>query len=640
MRIRTKLLSLVILVAGGFILIAGLSVQTYLRLDSIKGAIEGGQRLVSQAQRAQGLLKDLVFDLFGSRLYSSLQGVVFSPGSSATERAWIEAVNEFRVSYEAYMADPAVRGLLIDPELKDAWTVAAPMSERAFKELADLRVTVDLIRAKYPDGDELYSRVQLSKDESLYAVFDRLRSSSFYLGNIFESYLNRFVTGLERQSKATERSILLAYALSSLLVIGIAVILVLLVTRSVAVNIALVEGALGRLAEGDFSFRVEPQGSDETGRLAKRLNQIGSRLKSNVDSLAALLADVNLAAPDEPDLDRTLAIVTDALLRDRGAECAAIYLLEGGEGTRSSWSGFDPFPGAGTGAPALALRVAATKEVLVLRDLAGDSGGTFPEGIDPAMRSLVIAPLAIRRRVSGVCLFGLRSRPFNDLEIAQLVSFADYAAQVIDNVVAQAGLLARRDAGFAALQAQVQPHFLYNVLNSLVALNRMEARDRLESSLHALKDLFRYSLGKEGLATVAEEAAFIEAYCGLQGLRFEGRLSWKIDVDPSVASLRIPRLIIQPLVENAIIHGVEPLERTVEVRISATAEAGFLVIRIDDDGAGCDPGLIREKERVGLGNIRERLALLYVGATLCIEGKSGGGFSVVIRIPLAAAGRP
>ncbi len=626
------MLSLVLLVAGGFILLAGLSVQTYVKLSSIRGAIEGGQRLMSQAQRAEGLLKDLVFVLFGPRLYSSLQGVTLAPSGPATERAWIEAVSDFRSAYQAYMADPSVKALLVDEELREAYAVAVPMSERAFSELDSLRTTIVHVRAAYPDSEDLYSRIQLSKDESLYAVFDRVRSSSLYLGNVFESYLNRFVSGLNRQSVETERRVILLYAVASLFVIGFAVALVLMVTRSVAANIGLVDGALERLAEGDFSLRVEAHGSDETGLLAMRMSQIAERLKRKVDSLASLLADVNLAIPDAPDLDRMLAIVTDALLRDGSSECAAIYLLEDGAWKRRSWSGFDPFPEAAQDALTVVAEVALANEALIVRDLAAMEAIRVIKGLDPSLRSLIAAPLAVRRRVAGVCIFGRRSRAFNDLEIAQLVSFADYTAQVIDNAVAQAALLARRDAEFSALQAQIQPHFLYNVLNSLVALNRMEARDKLESSLHALKDLFRYSLRKERLATVGEETSFIEAYCRLQGLRFEGRLSFSVRVDPEAAGLRIPRLIIQPLVENAMIHGVEPLERPVHVLVSATAEKGMLSLRVDDDGAGCDPADIREKGHIGLGNVRERLHLLYTDASLRLEGKPGAGFTAEIRI--------
>lgn len=634
MRIRSKLLSLVLVVAGGFALLTALSIQTYLRLSAMRGAIDDGARLVSKAQRAQGLMKDLVFDLFGPRLYSSLQGAMLSQGRIATEKAWIESVADFRGSYESFMADPELRKLLADEELREAYAVAGPMSERAFAEIESLRSTIERIRRVYPDDDNLYSRIQQSKDESLYVVFGSLRSASFYLGNIFESYLSRFVSGLERQSLEIEGRILLAYGASSLLIIGLAVAAALLMARSIAANLGRVEGALESLAGGDFSQRIAPLGSDEIGVIAGRVDAMAERLGRSVGSLAALLADVNRAVPEAPDLDRIVAIVTDALLRDEQAECAALYLLEGG-GMRSAWSGFDPFAGRRGADRAFVEERARAGEPLVLRDLGAGSAAAAGAGLDPALRSLVAAPLAVRDRVSGLCLFGRKSRPFSDLEVSQLLSFADYAAQVVDNAVAHAALLARRDAELEALQSQVQPHFLYNVLNGLVALNRMGERGGLESSLLALKDMLRYSIGGSRWSTVAEEAAFIESYCSLQKLRFEERLSYVIEVEPAAASLAVPRLVAQPLVENAVIHGAEPSAKPTTILFRAALLEGCLVLSVSDDGAGCDPATIREKERVGLGNLRERLGLLYPGASLKLEGKVGEGFRAELRIPVA-----
>ncbi len=634
MRIRSKLLSLVLVVAGGFALLTALSIQTYLRLSAMRGAIDDGARLVSKAQRAQGLMKDLVFDLFGPRLYSSLQGAMLSQGRIATEKAWIESVADFRGSYESFMADPELRKLLADEELREAYAVAGPMSERAFAEIESLRSTIERIRRVYPDDDNLYSRIQQSKDESLYVVFGSLRSASFYLGNIFESYLSRFVSGLERQSLEIEGRILLAYGASSLLIIGLAVAAALLMARSIAANLGRVEGALESLAGGDFSQRIAPLGSDEIGVIAGRVDAMAERLGRSVGSLAALLADVNRAVPEAPDLDRIVAIVTDALLRDEQAECAALYLLEGG-GMRSAWSGFDPFAGRRGADRAFVEERARAGEPLVLRDLGAGSAAAAGAGLDPALRSLVAAPLAVRDRVSGLCLFGRKSRPFSDLEVSQLLSFADYAAQVVDNAVAHAALLARRDAELEALQSQVQPHFLYNVLNGLVALNRMGERGGLESSLLALKDMLRYSIGGSRWSTVAEEAAFIESYCSLQKLRFEERLSYAIEVEPAAASLAVPRLVAQPLVENAVIHGAEPSAKPTTILFRAALLEGCLVLSVSDDGAGCDPAAIREKERVGLGNLRERLGLLYPGASLKLEGKAGEGFRAELRIPVA-----
>jgi hypothetical protein len=414
-----------------------------------------------------------------------------------------------------------------------------------------------------------------------------------------------------------------------------------------------------RLAEGDFSARISPLGKDEIGLLAEQVNLFAGRLKRNVDSLAALLGEVNLALPEDPDLDRILRIVTDLVLADGAAEAAAVYLAEGGG--RFAWSGFPAFvPPPGEGAledagasppgamplPAWSFGGAAGDGGLVgacaradrpfiVHDARAEAWDPASRGLDPGIRSLVLVPLDVRRRVSGVCLFARKDRPFTDLEVAQLASFTDYAALVVDNALASAALAARRDAEYRALQAQLQPHFIYNVLNGLVALNRMGERRPLELSLHALRDMLRYTVEHERWSTVGEEFTFLERYCALQKLRFEDRLLAEIAHPAELDRLLVPKLIVQPLVENAVIHSVEPLSRPVRIGVSARSEGGDLVLRVEDDGAGADPGAIAPAARVGIGNLRERLALLYHGASLGLEGGPGRGFSAEIRIPLA-----
>jgi LytS/YehU family sensor histidine kinase len=202
---------------------------------------------------------------------------------------------------------------------------------------------------------------------------------------------------------------------------------------------------------------------------------------------------------------------------------------------------------------------AAAPRSLVLLD--ASAGGGSPMGFDPGLRSALAVPLVARRRLEGLCVFGRRSRPFTDLELTQLESFADYVAQVIDNAIVNAALRARSDAEYRALQSQIQPHFMYNVLNGFVALNRSGDRGALESSLHALKDMLRYTIEHGQRATVSEEFAFLELYCRLQKLRFEERFSYGFELGEGAAPLPIPKLLVQPLLENAVIHGIEPSTR-------------------------------------------------------------------------------
>jgi sensor histidine kinase YesM len=630
-RIRTKLLALVLLVAGGFLIDTVLSLRTYGEVSSTRGAIDSGVRLIAQARRAHGLMTDLVFDLFSPRLYSSLQGIILAPTSLSTQRDWKFSVDQFRASYDAFMADPVLRGLLSDEELRSAYEVAGRLSERAFAEFDGLESDFTLLKEKYKGSEELYSRLQLSKDESRYAVFDHVRSASFYLGNIFESYLERFVGVLEQSAERAQRRAVLVYALVSAIATAAAFAGVILVTRSILSNVRLVDKAVERMSEGDFSLRVAPSGHDELGSLAERVNLFAERLKANVDSFTTMLGEVNSAVPEEPDLDRILAIVIDALLREQGAEGGAICLVESGAVARSSWSGFSPVASWNL----LLSSCADPPRALLMREPSLEPEAA-EYGLIPGLRSALALPLVAGGGLEGICVFARRNREFTDLEIAQLGSFADYAAQVIDNAIVNAALRARSDAEYRALQSQVQPHFIYNVLNGFVALNRMGEVEVLEASLHALRDMMRYTLEHGQDASVAEEFDFLAKYCRLQKLRFEERFSYEFELESRAAVLHIPKLLVQPLLENALIHGIEPSTEPCLARITGRIERGgsLLILEVSDDGVGCDPSSIDEKKRVGIGNVRERLSLLYASASLELEGSLGSGFVARISIPL------
>ena len=638
MRIRAKLLSVVLVVVVGFLADAALSVRTYARIAAVRGTIDEGVRLIAQARKVRGLMTDVVFDLFSPSLYSSLQGVILSPSALSTQKEWKQAIDEFHGANGRFIKDPNLVGLLNDEELKSTYELAGRMSDRAFSELDGLESDFALLRERYAGAEELYSRLQLSGNESLYGIFSHMRSSSYYLGNVFEGYLDRFVSLLEASAAQAEERTLVFYAILSAALTAFAVAGVLFTTRSMLANARLVEEAVERISRGDFSSPVAPSGHDELGQLAERVNLFAQRLKGNVDYLASILGDVNSAVPEAPDLDRIISIVAKALLREEGAEGASVCLVEGGRVSRSAWAGFPPV----LDWLALGLNLIEVPEPIAIRDisqarLSGQSD-RLPEsaaGFDPGIRSALVVPLVARRRFLGLCAFAHRSRPFTDLEISQLESFADYAAQVIDNALAYAALRARGDAEFQALQSQVQPHFIYNVLNGFMALNRMGERSALEASLHALRDMMRYSLEHSRIATVSEEFAFLEQYCRLQKLRFEERFSYEFRLDERAASLPIPKLLVQPLLENALIHGIEPSTRPCRATVSARVDSGKLLLEVEDDGMGCDPSAIAEKGRVGIANIRERLSLLYGSASLELSGRTGGGFRALISLPLA-----
>jgi two-component system sensor histidine kinase YesM len=264
-----------------------------------------------------------------------------------------------------------------------------------------------------------------------------------------------------------------------------------------------------------------------------------------------------------------------------------------------------------------------------------------PKSLDGGVKvsSLQAFPLIVSQRELGLlCLITADpGAPLTDLDFNTFRTFTEYAALIIDNFFKYKELLERREAQYRALQSQIQPHFLYNVLNGLVGLNRMGDARALESAIFSLKDMLRYILDKGNWTSLREELRFLERYCELQKMRFPDRLSVSIHCEEEVAGFRIPKLILQPVVENAVIHGIEPLGRPATLSIEAGLRGGedepFASICISDDGAGFEPESTDVEQRIGLSNVRERLLMAYPNARLSISSSPGSGTRIRIEIP-------
>jgi two-component system sensor histidine kinase YesM len=225
-------------------------------------------------------------------------------------------------------------------------------------------------------------------------------------------------------------------------------------------------------------------------------------------------------------------------------------------------------------------------------------------------------------------------------EIAQLGSslntMISQLGELIDREFRAA--LGQRNAEYRALQSQIQPHFLYNTLNGFIGLNRTGQRVLLERAILSLSGMMRYTLQHNDWARLKDEMDFISKYCELQQIRFAEKLEYQIHCSPGTADIVIPKLLLQPVVENAIIHGIEPSDKacrlTIESVVAAVSGEGeeWLEIRIADNGAGYDPGA--EREGVGITNVRERLKLAYEGSIMSVETTIGQGTLVRIQIPL------
>ena len=184
----------------------------------------------------------------------------------------------------------------------------------------------------------------------------------------------------------------------------------------------------------------------------------------------------------------------------------------------------------------------------------------------------------------------------------------------------------------ALLQAQIEPHFLFNTLSNIVGLVDIDAAAARRVLLD-LTSLLRVALARTRRTdvTLAEELELLRAYLGIMAVRMGSRLDWRIDAEPSTLSARLPPLLVQPLVENAIRHGIEPKPEGGHVEIRCRADGDALVI--DVDNSGCAFAADRQ-EGVGLANVRARLRACYGSrAALELEPHDGGGLTARIRLP-------
>ncbi|MCA1828502.1 MAG: histidine kinase, partial [Myxococcales bacterium] len=183
------------------------------------------------------------------------------------------------------------------------------------------------------------------------------------------------------------------------------------------------------------------------------------------------------------------------------------------------------------------------------------------------------------------------------------------------------------------LRNELQPHFLFNALHSISTLmhRNVEAADEM---LAQLADLLRLSLERKNVqeAPLREELAVLAPYLNIARIRFGDRLSIGLDVDPALLDVSVPLFLLQPLVENAIRHGIERRAGAGRIEIRARPAADSIEIRVADDGAGLAPNGFREG--IGLSNIRLRLEQIYGDrASISLQGNSESGTEVSVKIP-------
>ncbi|WP_225562044.1 histidine kinase [Rhodanobacter sp. DHB23] len=188
-------------------------------------------------------------------------------------------------------------------------------------------------------------------------------------------------------------------------------------------------------------------------------------------------------------------------------------------------------------------------------------------------------------------------------------------------------------AQLQALRMQLQPHFLFNTLNAISAL---ALADPLQARLMIarLSDFLRLTLEERHAPQVplARELEFLRCYLDIQQVRFQDRLSTRLDVDDDTLHAAVPNLILQPLVENALRHGLLAKAEPGSLHVAGRRDGEVLVLCVDDDGLGLPPE--GASEGIGLANTRARLAMLFGdGARLDLRRRDGGGTRVELRLP-------
>jgi LytS/YehU family sensor histidine kinase len=210
-----------------------------------------------------------------------------------------------------------------------------------------------------------------------------------------------------------------------------------------------------------------------------------------------------------------------------------------------------------------------------------------------------------------------------------------YAAQLQERErsLLQAQVLAR-EAELKMLRYQINPHFLFNTLNAVSALIVTGQAQAADAMITKLARFFRNALSRESTAkvTLTEELRVQLEYLNIELTRFPDRLSWSTQIEPGLDKALVPHLILQPLFENAIKHGVARNASPVELQLSAERKDGQLILRLRNDAKRVGPA--DQGEGVGLANVARRLANFYGASAALSVVQRDGFFTVELRLPI------
>ncbi|KJQ53281.1 sensor histidine kinase [Microbacterium sp. SA39] len=356
-------------------------------------------------------------------------------------------------------------------------------------------------------------------------------------------------------------------------------------------------------------------------RLARGATDLGSDAEQGAlralhhASLAAPHLRAGLAAPEVVKAARHLRVLL-------GSTAVAIVSAEG---TVS-------FDGASDGLESAALRIATQVTGSRRRQV-------FPSPDREDDLEAVGAPILVGGRIVGVVV--AFAAPVRAALVRAAEEVADWCAAQVELGDLDASRTQLAEAELRSLRAQISPHFIYNALTAIASFILTDPARARELVLE-FADFTRYSFRRRGeFTTLSEELGSIHSYLELERARFGDRLRVTLRIAPETLATVIPFLSVQPLVENAVRHGLEPGEGGGEIRISSRDDGTHTEIAVEDDGVGMDPEALRttltagdDGLHVGLRNVDTRLRQLY-GAEggLVVETNTGAGTLVRMRVP-------
>ncbi|HLS65156.1 MAG TPA: histidine kinase [Ruania sp.] len=258
---------------------------------------------------------------------------------------------------------------------------------------------------------------------------------------------------------------------------------------------------------------------------------------------------------------------------------------------------------------------------------------------DCPLRYAVTAPLTTNELQVGAVTAYVSGSPHAGL-VRAVEEIADFISGQLDLAELESSRAELAEADLRALRAQISPHFVYNSLGAIASYIRTDPEHARELVLE-FADFTRYSFRRHGeFTTLAEELKSIEHYLTLEQARFAGRLGVTLRIAPEVLGVVVPFLCLQPLVENAVQHGMEGQPGGGQITIVAEDVGNEAHLSIEDDGAGMDPQTLRDQlggahgDRVGLANVDERLRTTFGEEYgLVVETAVGAGSKVSLRVP-------